>query len=432
MGLADLTREAVLTAIAEFDELGRTAFLENYGFGPAREYFVELNGRHYDSKAIAGAAHRYANAAAGPLAASEFSGGELTVKRRLEALGFRVSRITDGSALADSTPPGSSPPALPLTLHARYGRHAAFAAVAVAYTPQNQHQNTGLSPRCPDGGHLVFITLDKSDLNAAYDYDDELFGDRLRWVTRRDRGENHSDYIVLRDARTRLSVFVRHNANEDFVYLGEVRYRTHREFRSEPEGRVQQEYVFDLLHRVPEHVLTQLTAGLRPLRRPLPRTGGARNSERTRRPASLDGYKKAFSYALGRLDRTVEPAHHNYQVRLRQCFVSQGVDAEWERDYVDVQFRVADRLFIGEIKVTGWLRLEEAFRVALGQLLEYGHLRFEHRPGLVMFLDQTLDVRRVRLASDLGVAVVSEVNGAYLLVNPATAPELQTLFGANG
>ena len=126
MSLAELTRDAVLTAIAEFDELGRTAFLENYGFGPAREYFVELNGRHYDSKAIAGAAHRYANPAAGPLATSEFSGGELTVKRRLESLGFRVSRITDGSALAESsTPPGSSSPALPLTLHTRHGRHAA-------------------------------------------------------------------------------------------------------------------------------------------------------------------------------------------------------------------------------------------------------------------------------------------------------------------
>jgi hypothetical protein len=61
MSLAELTREAVLTAIAEFDPLGRAAFLESYGFGPARESFVELNGQHYDSKAIAGAAHRYTN-----------------------------------------------------------------------------------------------------------------------------------------------------------------------------------------------------------------------------------------------------------------------------------------------------------------------------------------------------------------------------------
>ena len=92
--------------------------------------------------------------------ASDFSGGELTVKRRLEALGFRISRVTESSALAESSPPGSPAPALVLTLHARYGRHAAFAAVGVAYTPQNQHQNTGLSPPCADSGYLIFITLD--------------------------------------------------------------------------------------------------------------------------------------------------------------------------------------------------------------------------------------------------------------------------------
>ena len=65
MSLAELTREAVLSAIAEFDQLRRTAFLESYGFGQAREYFVELNGQRYDSKAIAGAAHGHANPNAG-------------------------------------------------------------------------------------------------------------------------------------------------------------------------------------------------------------------------------------------------------------------------------------------------------------------------------------------------------------------------------
>lgn len=57
MSLSELTSsQAVRQAIKEFDRIGRPAFLQKYGFGQAREYFVEENGRLYDSKAIAGAA----------------------------------------------------------------------------------------------------------------------------------------------------------------------------------------------------------------------------------------------------------------------------------------------------------------------------------------------------------------------------------------
>ena len=50
MALGDLTsRDAVFAAVEEFDSLGREAFLEKYGFGRSREYFLKLNGRLYDS-----------------------------------------------------------------------------------------------------------------------------------------------------------------------------------------------------------------------------------------------------------------------------------------------------------------------------------------------------------------------------------------------
>jgi hypothetical protein len=45
-------------------------------------------------------------------------------------------------------------------------------------------------------GYSIFITLNKERLDPAYDYDDELFADRLRWVTRRDRGSDHPDYFA--------------------------------------------------------------------------------------------------------------------------------------------------------------------------------------------------------------------------------------------
>lgn len=87
MALSDLTVAAVNQAIEEFKELKRKAFLKKYGFGPARGYLFEQDGRTFDSKAIAGAAHGYLPGQQ-PLTAKDFSGGEATVKKKLEELGF--------------------------------------------------------------------------------------------------------------------------------------------------------------------------------------------------------------------------------------------------------------------------------------------------------------------------------------------------------
>ena len=60
MSLNDLSdKKAVLKAIAEFDRIGQEKFLQKYGFGQARSYFLLYNEKEYASKAIAGAAHGY-------------------------------------------------------------------------------------------------------------------------------------------------------------------------------------------------------------------------------------------------------------------------------------------------------------------------------------------------------------------------------------
>ncbi|MET9631920.1 hypothetical protein ABZX92_31095 [Lentzea sp. NPDC006480] len=84
MTLAALTREQVLAAIAEFNELGRSAFLRKYEFSKAKSYFIQHDGQLYDSKAIVGAALG--------LLPRDFSGGDKTVAHRLEQpdLGFTV------------------------------------------------------------------------------------------------------------------------------------------------------------------------------------------------------------------------------------------------------------------------------------------------------------------------------------------------------
>lgn len=91
--ISELTsRQAVLDATVEFDRLGRDAFLETYGFGRARGYFLLVEGRRYDSKAVVGRAYGYQYPESGPLRAKDFSGGQATVSAKLEELGFEVER----------------------------------------------------------------------------------------------------------------------------------------------------------------------------------------------------------------------------------------------------------------------------------------------------------------------------------------------------
>lgn len=92
MSLSDVTAEGVERSIAEFDQLNRNAFLTKYGFGEARSYFLIRGERRYDSKAIVGVAHGYDRPDLGPLRSQDFTGGEATVARLLESLGFEVEK----------------------------------------------------------------------------------------------------------------------------------------------------------------------------------------------------------------------------------------------------------------------------------------------------------------------------------------------------
>src|SRR4030095_10245730 len=77
-------------AMPSSNEIGRDVFLKKYGYRRARNYYVEHNGKRYDSKAIIGAAFGYQFPDHGPLKTDEFSGGDATVRRTLDELGFRV------------------------------------------------------------------------------------------------------------------------------------------------------------------------------------------------------------------------------------------------------------------------------------------------------------------------------------------------------
>lgn len=91
--------KAVILALAEFDKLGRDAFLKKYAFARSKRYFVLHNGKRYDSKAILGAAYGFQHGK--PLTPYDFNGGKYTVQPKLKSLGFLVVNVEaiDSSAL---------------------------------------------------------------------------------------------------------------------------------------------------------------------------------------------------------------------------------------------------------------------------------------------------------------------------------------------
>ena len=90
MAISQITRPNVLSAIDEFDQLGREPFLAKYGYGGALKYILAYEGREYDSKAIVGVAHGYIDHVSEALAHTEFSGGDAVVGELLRGLGFEV------------------------------------------------------------------------------------------------------------------------------------------------------------------------------------------------------------------------------------------------------------------------------------------------------------------------------------------------------
>ena len=95
MRIGAISRDGVLKAIAEYDELGCDEFLSRYGYKQATRYLLVHEGRTYDSKAIAGVAHKFDQGRA--LRPDEFSGGRSHAAGWLDRLGFvvRSSRSPD-------------------------------------------------------------------------------------------------------------------------------------------------------------------------------------------------------------------------------------------------------------------------------------------------------------------------------------------------
>lgn len=91
MGIRDVTRAGVLRALGECEALGEQAFLERYGYGSAKKYFLVEEGKEYPSKAIVGVAHGFSGDGLETLKFDDFKGGERDVAQHLRRLGFDVA-----------------------------------------------------------------------------------------------------------------------------------------------------------------------------------------------------------------------------------------------------------------------------------------------------------------------------------------------------
>ena len=161
-----------------------------------------------------------------------------------------------------------------------------------------------------------------------------------------------------------------------------------------------------------------------------PNDGPQTKSKKKKGASDLDQMKKQFFYSVGRHEVEVNLWHREYQKRLKAFLKAQRVQAEFEKNYVDVSFSLGSDLFLGEVKLTNWLTIGEAFRIALGQILDYDCLGRTKSAGLVIFLDQEVkDRQRIELATRLGVAIVFERDsGIFILQNPEVNALLKELF----
>jgi hypothetical protein len=86
-----VTRDDVLRAIQEYDQLGEEQFFTKHGFGPSRSYELIWEKRHYPHKAILGTAYEVATGQR--LAPGDFEGGKAGAVRVLGKLGFTVEPL---------------------------------------------------------------------------------------------------------------------------------------------------------------------------------------------------------------------------------------------------------------------------------------------------------------------------------------------------
>jgi 5-methylcytosine-specific restriction protein A len=239
VGFADIvSRTAILEAVEEYGRVGRSAFLAKYGFSQARRYFLAWQGQLYDSKAIVGAAHGYEFPEQGSLAPADFSGGEATVKRKLEALGFEIVALDELSGDHGRNPPWERDELiLALDLYLRDGlvddtdRRVVELSELLNRLPLHPLHPDPSRFRNPNGVHLKlanFAALDPAYPGAGMQHGGQ--GDRVVWEEfhgDRERLQALAEAIRIEAAQQQATPLPPEDGEEE-VQEGRILYRRHR------------------------------------------------------------------------------------------------------------------------------------------------------------------------------------------------------------
>lgn len=211
------SRQAVVDAIAEHDRLGPAAFLRTYCYGAPTGYWILHEGKRYPSKAILGVAWHYEEPSRPALRPDQFSGGEATVQRKAEQLGFTV--IVD---------PALQPAPGLLSEELTAGEVYTRADLAERLGIGPGAMGSGVFRRKGSSSVLLFVTEQKSADRTPYE--DRLEGDVLYWQGQEKR---LTDPLIIEHAERGLEllVFYRRQKGElpgyGFRYLGPFTYVSH-------------------------------------------------------------------------------------------------------------------------------------------------------------------------------------------------------------
>lgn len=396
--LSDLTsRDAVLAAIEEFDRLGRDAFLTKHGFGRAYGYFVRHNGQLYDSKAIAGVAHGYQHPRLGTLTSGEFSGGEMTVQRQLESLGFEIVGPERGS----DTAPDDLQPGQVYTweeLAGAFGFKPAYLSVAGGM-PVSSAADAVLLITHPGGG-------------KSFDYEDYWDGEYLVYTGRGKVGDQRREGANLDVAENRRALFVFEAAGpKQLLFLGRARCVEERQGRA-PDDNGDMRTVLQFRLRFDS------AGGRSAAPEPSSPRGDGRPAERRPRPFDPDAPPPAAPKALAQEpadpEQTAakrEKANRDHHAML--CELVRHLQAAGWKEIEEIPSAVdlqasgpgAERV-IFEVKTVGATNELSQTRGGLAQLYEYRLEHGEPEDELCLVVNRPLSTRRQRLLGSLAVAVL--------------------------
>ena len=401
MSLAHLTRPAVLAALEEHDRLGREDFLRRYGFRPARDYRLFFEGRSYDSKAIAGVAHRFTAPGAEPLTAADVSGGRDTVKRTLERLGFVIS---------DADPAVADVPDLEV------GRTYSWDELgeAFGFGPNLFQVGGGMLSR-PERNALLLITHPGGA--RSFDYEDRWDGPALIYTGRGKTGNQRLEGPNRDVAENRKQLFVLEAAHSKHLrYLGRAVCTAYWFARASDSAGAEREVLkFRLTFESSPPTNTATTPASRrgsPLRAPRTfspnRVPSARTSEVTPRTTPEE---------TAALQEKANQQHHRILSHLWAALTAAG----WQQlqeipaaiDLWATQLTGSGRV-IFEVKGLSDANEVAQCRAGLSQLLEYRFFYGTDEDRLCIVVDRPIADRRRTVLESMGVGVMVVTDSGQL------------------